>query len=62
MTGPHRVVSEAKKERIAIMTKQRLSTSVIATRLGLSREGVYQYQVDNGLREVVRPRKKGGES
>jgi len=61
MTGVGSKMTPLKKARIKELTEKGVATSVIAFRLGLSREGVYQHQLDQGLRKVETPRKKGGE-
>lgn len=60
MTGVGSKMTPLKKARIRELTSKGVATSVIAFRLGLSREGVYQHQIDEGLREVEKPRKEGG--
>lgn len=51
MTGFSKVMTDRKKERIAKFTKEGLSTKVIADRLGLDSQQVYNYQIKSGVRK-----------
>jgi len=59
MTGVLAITTERQKARIKAFTKEGLSVSVIAERLGLSKLRIYECQVREGLREPKkRDRKK----
>ena len=58
MTGTFPRISDYKKARIKQLTEEGLSAKVIATRMGLSSQAIYQYQTTHGLREVKNPRKR----
>ena len=53
MTGAFIKVGEIKLRRIKELTAEGLSSRVIADRLGISREQVYYYQKEHGLRKVI---------
>ena len=58
MTGPlflSRI--EYRIKRIGELTKQGLSSGVIAERMGMRTGSVYLAQIKNGFRKVERPRK-----
>ena len=57
MANPFPHMSDLKKDRIKELTEQGLSSRAIATRLGLSVQAVYKYQVAHGLREIKNPKK-----
>ena len=64
MTGPYqtpRIVF--RRNRIEKLTKEGLSTTIIAERMGMTTMGVYEVQVRCGLRTPApknKPIKKGG--
>jgi len=51
---------EYRIKRIGELTKQGLSSDVIAERLGMRRGSVYLAQIKHGFRKVEHPRKGGG--
>lgn len=61
MTGPYSAISKFRRKRIGELTKQGLSASIIAERIGLSRGTVYELQIKHGFRKVITPRKKKNE-
>ncbi|GAG29498.1 unnamed protein product, partial [marine sediment metagenome] len=51
MTGAFVGLTNMQKVRIAALTREGLSSSIIAERLNLRRSQVYYYQMGAGLRE-----------
>lgn len=51
MTTPFTAASRFKQERVKELTLKGLTPSIIAERLGLSRDQVYRYQKILGLRK-----------
>ena len=50
MTGVYRVITDIKKARIVKLTREGLSAKIIAERMGISLQQVYNYQIKGGLR------------
>lgn len=61
MTGPHPVLSGQRKARIKKLTEEGLPSVIIAERLGVTVQAIYQHQINHGLRKIENPRKKGGD-
>jgi len=57
MTGPHKAITEFRKNRVRELTEKGLSASIIGERLGMLRANVYALQVKHGFRKVENPRK-----